>query len=458
MKKGNAGAVPVEFSRGPLIWSGIFGSFLLLALLKFPNPAILESWTTPPIDIFDFIFGSAWPIKWAYAMLAAVTAGGVIACKPRLSVPLWLIVLPAAWFVWTLIAATLSTDGTLSWGTEKHFAATLACFYLGAFCLSRVESPWPFWLALFIGFSVVVYSGLNQHFGGLKQTRDYFFQSIYPQLKGSASELQPGFLAKMNSDRVFGPLFYPNALAGAVLMLLPPLAALTLRCRKLTLAARRFVAAVLGVGSLGCLYWSGSKGGWLLALFIGLLVLLRLPIPSKWKSALIITGLVIGVTGFYMRYAGYFGKGAKSAVARVDYWKAAARVTQDHPLVGSGPGTFWSSYQKIKDPTSEPARLVHNDYIEQASDSGVPAALLYTGFVALALAFTFPWRNGALTAYCVWLGILGFALQSLMEFPLYLPSLAWPSFAMLGMLAGRAFNDRIASTSKTPVPTLAAKS
>ena len=36
--------------------------------------------------------------------------------------------------------------------------------------------------------------------------------------------------------------------------------------------------------------------------------------------------------------------------------------------------------------------------------------------------------------FAVWLGVLGWSLQSLVEFGLYIPALAWPAFTFLGWL------------------------
>jgi hypothetical protein len=39
--------------------------------------------------------------------------------------------------------------------------------------------------------------------------------------------------------------------------------------------------------------------------------------------------------------------------------------------------------------------------------------------------------------FALWLGVLGWSLQGLVEFSLYIPSLAWPAFAFIGwLLAG----------------------
>jgi O-antigen ligase len=154
--------------------------------------------------------------------------------------------------------------------------------------------------------------------------------------------------------------------------------------------------------------------------------------------------LLVGLAGFFWRHAGFFQKGATSVSARFDYWRAAAQTVNHKPVFGTGPGTFAIAYQKIKRPESEMARLVHNDYLEQASDSGVPGLLTYAVFIVAALAWSFPRAGRTPTAasddwqtFSVWLGVLGWSLQSIVEFGLYIPALAWPAFTFLGWLLGR---------------------
>ena len=195
---------------------------------------------------------------------------------------------------------------------------------------------------------------------------------------------------------------------------------------------------------MACLYWSGSKGGWLLMLMLGLIVLLRLPFSQRLKIMLVTGMLLGGLAGFFWRHAIFFQKGATSVSARFDYWQAAVQTAKDKPLFGSGPGTFAIAYKKIKRPESEMSRLVHNDYLEQASDSGMPGLLAYALFIVTAVVWSFP-KAGTTTAaksegllvFAVWLGVLGLCLQSLVEFGLYLPALAWPAFTLLGWLLGR---------------------
>ncbi len=120
------------------------------------------------------------------------------------------------------------------------------------------------------------------------------------------------------------------------------------------------------------------------------MALLRVPFSRRLKIALVTGVLLVGLAGFFWKYSAFFQKGATSVSARFDYWRAAAQTAKDKPVFGTGPGTFAIAYQKIKRPESEMSRLVHNDYLEQASDSGVVGFLAYALFIVGALAWSFP--------------------------------------------------------------------
>jgi O-antigen ligase len=143
-----------------------------------------------------------------------------------------------------------------------------------------------------------------------------------------------------------------------------------------------------------------------------------------------------------LKYRAFFQKGATSVVARFDYWGAAVKTTAASPIFGTGPGTFFVAYQRLKRPESEPARLVHNDYLEQASDSGLPGAVLYAVFIVGVLWKSRPaWEGGDWEAFAIWLGLLGWALQGFFEFGLYIPALAWPAFTFMGWLLSQKRAD-----------------
>ncbi|HVM47275.1 MAG TPA: O-antigen ligase family protein [Candidatus Acidoferrum sp.] len=448
----------------PVVFAVVFGAFLGLSMFKFGNPPILEKWVSTPTQFWEVVFAYPWPISWAYWMLGITGLLGAVVARRKLEAPGWLVALPLAWLIWEFIVGTQSVSAELTAPTLKHFGACVLCFYLGLFSLSRVRNPWPFWLGLLGGLLLVLQVGWEQHFGGLQATRRYFFLYLYQQFK----EVPPEYLKRVKSSRIFATLFYPNALAGLLLLALPPAIGLIWDARRrLTAPARGLLIVLLGGLGLACLYWSGSKAGWLIMLLLGSVVLLRLPLSTQLKAGFIAVVLVCGLAGFFWKHSAFFQKGATSVGARFDYWHAALDTTWHHPAFGTGPGTFAIPYAKIKRPESEMARLVHDDYLQQASDSGVVGCLLYSAFVAGALVWSFRrggWPVGgsagigssAETGYewlrfGVWLGVLGWSVQGLVEFGLYIPASAWPAFAFMGWMLG---SSQFAWTAANRAPNL----
>ena len=231
----------------------------------------------------------------------------------------------------------------------------------------------------------------------------------------------------------------------------------------MTRPARLFLAGIVALAALTCLFWSGSKGGWLLMLLLGLVALLHARFRTEYKILVVTCVLVAGLTGFFLKYASFFQRGATSVSARFDYWRAALQTAKSKPLLGTGPGTFAIPYQRLKRPESEMARLTHNDFLQQASDSGWPAFFLYSLFIAGGLVWGYrhvdlkraPTETNApvagLLRFGVWLGLLGWSLQELMEFGLYIPALAWPAMVLMGWTLGSAKSPaEMPSTKITP--------
>jgi O-antigen ligase len=336
-----------------------------------------------------------------------------------------------AWFGWQLVAATNTVDASLTQVTLLHFAACVACFYLGLFALSQVDRMTPFWVAILAGFVWVLWIGFDQHFGGLEATQRW----VYSQ--PNWREYPPDYLKRIASSRIFSTLVYPNALAGVILLFLPVLLTITFRMTQRSHRIVRGVAVgLLGYAGLACLYWSGSKAGWLIAMVLALTVVLRLRLRQTVKVIIVGGALVIGVTGFVIKFADYFQKGATSVSARLDYWRAALQIAKENPVLGTGPGTFSVPYRKIKAPESEMTRLVHNNYLEQASDSGVVGFLAYSWMILGSLVFLHCKYSTDHVRFAIWVGVFGWVLHGLVEFGLYIPALAWPAYMLFGWLWG----------------------
>jgi hypothetical protein len=420
----------------PIIFSGLAGTLLGLALLKFGNPVVLDYLIKKPLTVTEFVY-QPWPITWGYVFLAAV---GVVALKVgRLETEgmRWALWLPVVWFAWQLISATQTIDVSLTRTILKHFASCVICFYLGLFVLSRVEELGTFWTGLLIGMLLVLWLGFNQHYGGLDETRRFFYE------QPDWHRFPPEYLKKIASDRIFSSLVYPNALAGALLLLMPGLIIFSWqRTGAWPPVAQKTLVGLLLYCGLACLYWSGSRTGWLIALFMLTVTLYQIPVRRLIKFYLIGAVLVCGLAAFLVKHSAYFERGATSVGARFDYWRAAVQTFKSNPILGSGPGTFSVSYKRRKAPESEMALLTHNDYLEQASDSGIIGFLSYSSLIIGVLVSLYRERSlkTDVLRFAVWLGVAGWAIQGLTEFGLYIPALAWPAFMLLGWLAA-APND-----------------
>jgi len=417
------------------IFALAFGGLLGLALLKFPNPAVVEHLIEPPTNAWEFAL-SGWPVRYAYPLFAVLVLAGLVLIRWPKTVPKVLVLLPLAWLLWVALSAGQTIDPKVTRLTLVHFILCVVCFYLGLLIAGRLQSVGWLFGGLVAAFLFVLMTGFEQHFGGLEASRQNYWLYVYPTLKTPPpAEL----LKRMQSTRIFSTLFYANSLAGALLLVTPFVLGLIADAKvRFTLGARWLLGAGVGLAAAGCLVWSGSKGGWLIALAMGVVVLLRLPLARGIKVVIVSVLLVAGVAGFAIRYLGFFQRGAPSVVQRFNYWDAALKNVVGHPVFGSGPGTFATVYARVKPPDAEMAKLTHNDYLQQASDSGALAGVLFLLMIGGVLIATRRlWKSGGWLTFGVWLGLAGFATQSFVEFGFYVPATSWCWFGLAGWLVAR---------------------
>ena len=420
-------------------FAALSGLFFFVVIIKLGDPVIIDTAGLAPGSLGDAIAG-VWPNDWGYWMLAPMIAGGLaLMTWKRVRTP-WLVALPAAWLLWQFVAATHTVDARLTTLTLRHFSACVALFYLGYFGLNGVRRPLFLYAGLALALCWVLRAGMEQHFGGLADTRKYIIHTVYGDGWPTMAAQNPDFAKRIESDRIFATFVYPNALGGGLLLLLPMSLVLVWELTaKLPLVGRLALVGVFGACGMAELVWSGSKAGWLLALVLGVIVMVHSGLPRRWVwslAALIVAG---GLVGFAFRFSHYFERGATSVSARFDYWKAAGQTIKSHPVFGTGPGTFSRPYARLKDPKSEMARLCHNDYLEQGSDSGVLGMILFFWFIFWSVLQLYRYRIGKnlrkerLLGASV-LGVIGLCLHSFVEYHLYIPALSWPLFFLLGWL------------------------
>jgi len=434
--------VPPEPAATPLAFAAVAGLFFFITILKFSYPVVIDSKIAAPHD-FTSAWNDLWPAHWSAWLFLPVALVGLFAIELNGTKLHWALFLPLIWLGWELVSATQTVSLALTKLTITHFVVCVSLFYLGFFAKKGMSNPWPIWAGMGLALCWALRIGMEQHFGSLEATRKMIKES--PEMLGVDPQMlaDPEYWKRIASNRIWGTFGgYPNGLAGGLLLLLPlTLVFLWRLTPKVRNSIRVLFVLILGGCGLACLYWSGSKAGWLVALLVGLAALGHSALPLKWKRWLIYGLLIAGVAGFAFKYASFFQKERNSVGARFAYWRAALIIINRHPLLGTGPGTFQIPYAQLKRPGDEMARLCHNDYLEQATDSGIFGLLSYSAMILIILIQLYrysiekmplDWFNLA-----VWLGIFGLCLHSLVEFHLYVPALAWPLFFMCGWLLGR---------------------
>jgi O-antigen ligase len=462
MKSGNQ-------TSGIEFYALAFGLFLGLAILKFGNPVILDSKISTPNSLSEF-WNYAWPTHWASWMLLPLAIAGAIlavAKKSRWPQSKWLWLLPLLWFGWQLFSASQTAYPDLASTTLWQFFGCTACYFLGSFLFGSGRALNFLLVGILAAFTFCLVRAVDQRIFEYPQSRQMLAEgertgwtNVPPemllQMKQDGAVIttngvdvaNPMILDKFKKSRVSGTLVYPNALAGIILLLFPVSITLAFSATKKMRPPVRLAAIALALflGGAG-FFWTGSKLGWLIAIAVGGVCSFRLNWSRRLKFISLGLVLFIGLGIFAVRFQNYFAAGATSVGARFDYWRATVQTTADNPLLGTGPGTFQKPYAKIKSPEAEMARLAHNDYLEQFSDSGIPGGILYAAWIFLALKAIARrvWKSGNQTAFAIFAGLLGWFAQGIGEFSLFIPALAWTAFTLLGCLLSMTSSEKVQS-------------
>ena len=210
-------------------------------------------------------------------------------------------------------------------------------------------------------------------------------------------------------QRFFAPFLNGNHLAAALLLAWPVLLGQAFRPDRLR--SDRLAALALALAALAVVAWTGSTGGLVAAgiVAIGAAVYVEW-IRWPWLVLLGVAGI-----GAVVAFDPLGDHG------RLDMWQATLALWLDHPLTGSGGGTFDQAVGRYRvDTAFLQWHHAHNDALEWVAETG----LLGVGALGMAAYALWPrlrsaWRgsHGSRRAGWVFLGLGAVALHSLVEFP-----------------------------------------
>ncbi len=151
--------------------------------------------------------------------------------------------------------------------------------------------------------------------------------------------------------------------------------------------ARRVFGILLGLGILHAVMMTYSRGAMVTAAF-GLIWLMIHHRP-RFQAAVVtvlLAGAVLMMAGTEIRdrftsTADY--ENDPSALSRFDSWEAARDIALAHPLMGKGVRN--SNYYSQNYGADRAGRTIHNQYLQIAADSGIPAAGVYVTMIGIGL-------------------------------------------------------------------------
>lgn len=128
-----------------------------------------------------------------------------------------------------------------------------------------------------------------------------------------------------------------------------------------------------------------------------------------------------------------------SSNSRSQYWRVAWDSWKEHPLLGTGAGTFQYVFLENR-PGFGGVKQVHNLYLEQGTETGVFAFLAVTGFTILLVGYTArsAWRSAPLGNRRILLSGLVASLSvylfsSILEWHWYIPASTLLFFVLAGV-------------------------
>lgn len=418
---------------------GALWTLLFLLPVKFGGLVLLPD---RPANLADWCL-SRWPLEFAVVFAFVWAAVAISAAWRQRGVSLggwaWLALV---WFALQWLSASVSPWPARAWSVAAFFSVATVFFFIGWWPTESNKRYRTVLGALTVATALVCAVALHQHFGGFEEALRYAQEqpeSVSPEVRANLAAVQ----GKLAQGRVFGTFFYPNTLAGYLILIVAPVCCWLWRLLRERMEggerAVRVVSAVLTAAFaavvLWCLLLTQSKGGFAmlaLALAGGLAFCAR--VSWRWRVVVLVGLLAVGAICFGVKGV---RRGMETLEARGHYWRAGVEMIVEQPWLGGGPGTFGKRYVERKRSGAESTLLAHNNFLQQWTDSGVVG---FASFAALWIGAL--WigarrlRAGPFDplAWATWIGLAAWTGHNLVDFDLYVAAVAWPAFLMAGWM------------------------
>jgi O-antigen ligase len=224
----------------------------------------------------------------------------------------------------------------------------------------------------------------------------------------------------------------------------------------LQLPLRRIAPEIAAFGlCLLAMFMTGSRAGVglsLIALVLSFTVFVRRDLPGRggiWIALIAGAGIAVGLLQFL---GGHVNSRLESRdlvdAGRLEAWASTLRIIADHPWVGTGIGTFTTSFPAYRSPNISIQgfwNAAHSTPLELASEIGVPATLLIAaGWIVMlgvqAYGALHRSRSAVIPLAAAATATLAL-LHSSVDFSLQISGYSIPFFVLFGVGLAQSFSS-----------------
>lgn len=324
-------------------------------------------------------------------------------------------------------------------------------------------------VSILVSASFVSVNGIYQYLYGLKDMRDMIGMEQIKKMAMLYKESDPqnySLYLRLMSNRIFSTFVYPNSLSGYLCMTFPFLIEL-FRLKKKDLLKTYSLIVIVSLGVIFVWFYlqsqvlfipmaflgvilfpvsiavsfflTGSKGGLITLIVLGFVYIFFFLIKKVKKKKtiffILLSFLIISIAIILFSIP---SQKLKSLYARTDYWRSCTEMIKDSPVVGYGLGTFGNVYPKYKLPSAEETQFAHNNYLQLATEIGIPGAISYLILLIYSLFIFYKSYYNGYPGYlktASGLAITSFFVHGFVDFDLYIPAISFYVFFTIGIIS-----------------------
>ena len=306
-------------------------------------------------------------------------------------------------FIFTILIIVSFMKASYKFGAFPYLSTWITdiiIFYLiYQLCIQHPQQIISFIILFLSNALIITLSALHQHFKGLKELVSEIQQN--PQLLNTIPiELRNDFWGRIAAAEPFATFIYQNSLGAFLVIVIPIILTILLFIKKPTSPTAQsikywdrfkylfcwFVLLIITTLMFFVLIKTGSKGA-LVSFIVSVIIIfiLHLKLSKTVRIILLIGGIVLFVFLFSLTLNIILSSDnphwtdsiSSSLKVRFDYWRATVKIIKDNIWRGVGLNQFGAKYLYYKSYQAGETIKTHNDYLQIASEMGLPALIIF---------------------------------------------------------------------------------